>query len=140
LPIIGKKPRNPTDNALWCRIQLPSSGSRAPRAQPKTTGEQQADDAILCGICSAVVTHRKQALRINNRHEHAFFNPAGIIFELKCFREAPGVAPHGEPTAEFTWFPGYCWRLVLCRNCDLHLGWLFTNDHSFFGLIGTRLV
>jgi len=77
---------------------------------------------------------------VNNRHEHAFFNPAGIAFVLRCFRQAPGVSPCGEPTGEFTWFPGFRWQIVLCATCQTHLGWLFTGTQSFFGLIATRLV
>ena len=78
-------------------------------------------------------------MTINDRHEHAFFNPAGIAFEIRCFRRAPGAVPHGEPSAEFTWFPSYRWQVVLCATCRAHLGWLFINGGSFYGLIATRL-
>lgn len=78
-------------------------------------------------------------MTINDRHEHAFFNPAGIAFEIRCFCRAPGAVPHGNPSAEFTWFPAYRWQVALCATCRTHLGWLFTNGGSFYGLIATRL-
>ncbi len=117
-----------------CPIQ-----SDPPAPQGDDAAEQRVDRAILCAACSAVITHQDQRLQINNRHEHAFFNPAGIAFEVRCFRQAPGATPHGEPSAEFTWFPGYRWQIVLCAACRTHLGWLFTASQSFFGLIANRL-
>lgn len=78
-------------------------------------------------------------MAVNGRHQHAFFNPAGIAFELRCFRQASGAVPCGEPSAEFTWFSGYCWQIALCATCQSHLGWLFTSDSAFYGLIATRL-
>jgi hypothetical protein len=77
---------------------------------------------------------------MQDRHEHAFFNPAGIAFQLRCFQKAPGAMPRGEPTTEFTWFPKFRWQIALCATCRIHLGWLFTNGSSFFGLISTRLL
>jgi hypothetical protein len=79
-------------------------------------------------------------MAVNGRHLHAFFNPAGIAFEIRCFRQAPGAAPQGEPSAEFTWFSGYRWQIALCTTCQSHLGWLFTNGSVFYGLIATRLI
>jgi hypothetical protein len=140
LPITGTKDCRLPPDPLWCRTRLPAKSSPQQDARPDDASEQQADHAILCATCGAVITHRSQALRIDNQHEHAFFNPAGIAYALRCFRDAPGVSPHGEPIAEFTWFPGYCWQIVLCASCQTHLGWRFTNTQSFFGLIGSRLV
>lgn len=94
---------------------------------------------ILCAACGAEITHRRHGIAIDDRHTHAFFNPAGIAFEIRCFRAAPGATPQGNPSAEFTWFPGYRWQIAICTACHAHLGWLFTNGASFFGLIAPHL-
>jgi hypothetical protein len=80
------------------------------------------------------------------RHEHAFFNPAGIAFQVRCFREAPGCLVQGQATAEFSWFAGYQWQYALCGICLSHLGWLFSSGKSsaenadvFFGLIARKI-
>jgi len=86
------------------------------------------------------VSHRRQAVAINGRHEHAFFNPAGIAFEIRCFRQAPGTETQGDPTSDFSWFAGYRWQIALCTTCHTHLGWLFTGSGSFYGLIASRLI
>jgi len=138
-PITRKRPCRATIDRHWCRIDLSPKPERPPASRSDEAAEQPIDQAIRCAVCSAVITHHNQALQINNRHEHTFFNPAGITFELRCFRQAPGGSPHGEPSAEFTWFPGYRWQIVLCATCRTHLGWLFTGTQSFFGLITNRL-
>ena len=71
-------------------------------------------------------------MQVRGSHTHTFFNPAGIVFELGCFQGAPGCLVVGEPSFEFTWFPGHTWRIALCRQCQMHLGWLFVNQDAFF--------
>jgi hypothetical protein len=99
-----------------------------------------AEEAIRCRACGQVVTGHEQRLAVGGSPVHTFFNPAGIVFELGCFRRAPGCTASGAMSAEFTWFPGYLWQIVLCRNCRTHLGWHFISaEDSFFGLILARL-
>lgn len=98
------------------------------------------EEAIRCRACGQVVTGHEQHLAVGGSPVHTFFNPAGIVFELGCFRRAPGCTASGALSAEFTWFPGYLWQIVLCRNCRTHLGWHFISaEDSFFGLILARL-
>ena len=97
-------------------------------------------EAICCRACGSVVTGRNQRMQVSGSHHHTFFNPAGIVYELGCFHQAPGCLVTGAPSAEFTWFPGYLWRVALCRRCRVHLGWLFIMEGNFFyGLILTKL-
>lgn len=100
--------------------------------------EQSAEplNPILCRACGMAVTTRKEKIAVGGSHAHTFFNPAGIVFELGCFRRAPGCRNAGELTSEFTWFAGYLWRFALCSSCRAHLGWFFQGgDDTFYGLI-----
>lgn len=48
----------------------------------------------------------------------------------------------GDPTAEFSWFPGYLWTIATCKICGDHLGWIFHTDDKqivFQTLIVTKL-
>lgn len=93
-----------------------------------------------CIACGLTITDREQSRLISGRHVHRCTNPAGLTFEIGCFREAPGCTAVGEPTLEWTWFAGCRWQVALCRQCSLHLGWRYTGDEIFFGLILDRLV
>jgi len=100
------------------------------------------DKALYCRACSARITDPNQSIAINGRHQHAFFNPAGIAFEIRCFQTAPGVLPLEAPSKDFSWFPGFSWQIAICLSCQVHLGWRFVSDtanQAFYGLIASRL-
>ena len=130
--------------ALLLRIDLPGRNGRSgrPGQEPGDERAVEKDAPLLCAHCSAPVTSRDQAIEINGRHEHAFFNPAGIAYEIRCFRRAPGCLIQGDPTNEFTWFAGYRWQFSLCSTCLTHLGWFFSSLERppFYGLISNRLI
>ncbi|NGZ29229.1 MAG: hypothetical protein G8345_20370 [Magnetococcales bacterium] len=96
---------------------------------------------ILCKFCSLVITRPQEAIVMAGSHEHTFFNPAGMVYRIGCFRTATGCTWLAESSADFSWFPQTLWQIALCRRCHSHLGWRYTTSlHStFFGLILTRL-
>lgn len=102
---------------------------------------QKEEEILRCFLCQRKVTSPDQAISVNGRHEHTFFNPAGIVFEIRCFRLAPGCFVRGAPTIEFTWFGGFTWQYSHCSNCKTHLGWFFSSSfESFHGLIRSNLI
>jgi hypothetical protein len=114
---------------------------RGPDETPEIDSEEQ-QRPLLCRQCRLEITSRDLAIEVDGRHQHTFFNPAGILFEIGCFGDAPGCAVFGEATTYFAWFPGYAWRFALCRGCKEHLGWTFESSQSmgFYGLILNKLV
>ncbi len=77
---------------------------------------------------------------VNGSHRHLGTNPHGLSFEIGCFRTAPGCHQVGQETAEWSWFPGYRWRVALCRGCGMHLGWCYRGgEPAFYGLIVDQL-
>lgn len=136
-------PGRPTEQRLR-PIQLrrsPTGQQATPSPQEEPAPEER--QWLLCSACTSRVTPQDQAVSVNGRHGHAFFNPAGIAFEIRCFQTAPGTVPQDRPSTDFTWFPGYSWQIVLCGTCRTHLGWRFAGEgaaHAFFGLIASRLI
>ena len=111
-----------------------------PSSQAKDQEQKRLEEALYCKVCGKVVTFRRQELNVNGSFCHTFFNPAGIVFQLGCYKAAPGCNVAGIATSEFSWFKGYLWTFALCRGCDSHLGWFFdSGDAGFWGLILNRL-
>ena len=99
------------------------------------------DRAVCCRACGHPIAGESAVHEVGGKADHAFFNPAGQLFEIRCYDSAPGCLVRGEPTLEFTWFPGHAWRYALCGGCGTHLGWRFEGaDDMFFGLIRPRLL
>jgi hypothetical protein len=111
-----------------------------PEPQDKT--QTAPDKAIVCRQCLHVITSDAERLIMHGAHAHTFANPEGIVFEIACYRNASGCGYLGPASSEFTWFAGYVWRIAVCANCHIHLGWRFTAaDGNFFhGLITSRLI
>lgn len=99
-------------------------------------------EAILCRQCRQMVTHASERISVRGGHQHTFANPHGIVFEIGCFRTVQGCGLVGQATLEWSWFKGYSWRILVCKMCLTHLGWLFasTEGESFSGLILDRII
>ena len=110
-----------------------------PDADIRDETSQATDDALYCSVCGHLITRTRWRLMRKGDHEHTVFNPAGQLFQIACYSDAPGAAPAGGASDEFTWFPGYSWRIALCRDCGRHMGWQFLGDDDFFGLIKIHL-
>jgi hypothetical protein len=97
---------------------------------------------LLCKSCNHKITTLKEKININGFHNHTFANPNGIIFEIGCYKNAPGCNYSGHFTNEFSWFKTYSWKVSICASCLAHLGWLFLspNKDFFYGLIVDRLI
>lgn len=79
----------------------------------------------------------------NGDHEHVVFNPAGRVFRVLCYSDAPGAVAVGPSSTAFTWFRGYAWTVCVCLACGSHVGWRYTAtgaaDDRFFGLVAAAV-
>jgi hypothetical protein len=100
---------------------------------------------IRCRACGSRLAERASVFAPGDA-PLVFANPAGMVFELRAVRSAPGVRAFGEPTTEATWFSGYAWRAGLCAACHQHVGWQYLSvepsrtPSEFFGLIVREIV
>lgn len=108
-----------------------------PEVKSKT--ELKPDD-WLCIVCSKKITSDKERFEYNSATEFQFVNPEGYNFDIITFLNADGCLEMGEPTMEFTWFPGHTWSFAVCSRCSNHLGWKYRGKYSFYGLIKSRLI
>ncbi len=100
--------------------------------------ERPREERLYCARCGMFVTKGAWRFRMNGGHEHVVFNPAGAVFRVQCFQEAPGAVAVGSASGAFTWFRGYDWRMALCTGCNGHLGWMYEGAGApavFFGLV-----
>jgi len=106
-----------------------------------TDQKERSEKYLVCKTCENKITTIAHKIEIYGSFQHSFLNPAGHVFEIACFSEAPGCAPTGTSTGEWTWFPDYQWQVALCSCCISHLGWYYTANKklSFFGLILNQL-
>lgn len=117
-----------------------AAGGATPGADTSAGPSSDSRRSIICAPCGAKVAPADAAMSVAGSHFHTLMNPGGFVFEIACYREAPGARRAGAPSAEWSWFPGYLWQIALCASCAVHLGWGFRGDGgSFFGLVRDRI-
>lgn len=112
---------------------------QAPEIDIKTT--DTTDDAIYCAACGHLLTRTRWAISMDG-HERVFINPAGRVFRIRCFSEAPGTSHLGDLTTDHSWFPSHAWDFAICGGCDNHVGWRYVGESApqvFYGLMKTAL-
>jgi hypothetical protein len=123
------------------RIPLPDR-QKEQLTQAEDVKKKEEEKHILCAQCRAIITSLAERIEVQGAQEHTFFNPYGIIFQIGCFRQARGCGYQGSAISEFSWFPGYSWKIALCSACLTHLGWLYSapQKEPFHGLILDHLI
>lgn len=104
------------------------------------TGVPGRGKKLYCRLCRTLVTDASQRFSFQGRPLHCRTNPAGITYYFACFHNVPGCAVYGPPTREHSWFNGYQWQIASCSQCGEHLGWAFTGETRFYGIINDKLV
>lgn len=128
-------------------LRLPEDKEAAAKIEELLDEEQSAEEPgweekILCRACQQLITSPSERIEIAGSHEHTFANPAGIMYQIGCFKRAVGCGFVGPATPEWSWFKGFSWQVVVCSTCLTHLGWYYTSagQQDFYGLILSRLV
>lgn len=119
-------------------LQTKKTPGQSPGADDEETNRDQ--EKLVCAACRWFITTTTARIELFGGHVHTRMNPAGIVYRLGLFGDAPGVRAVSEPCREFSWFPGYAWQIVVCRKCLEHLGWEFGGEKRFFALLPEKLV
>ena len=108
--------------------------SRQP-GQPVEKEQKQEDagpiEAIYCRTCGRAVTSRDRKIAVQGSHTHAFFNPAGIVFELGCYSLAPGCQRAGVATSRLHLVCRLCLALCPLPAMQESSRLVFCNGRSF---------
>lgn len=113
--------------------------------------------SLSCSSCEAPLSTLASLVAISDEGASGgrYVNPAGQVHDLLTVADVVpnAVALEGEPSAEFSWFPGFAWTVAVCVRCRQHLGWQFTAEtrggdasvsktttlRRFFGLTRARV-
>lgn len=139
-PTLGSSP-SPSLISPWCFFKGSEDLDITEdlETQVKELAERKAV-RFFCWNCGSLITSGDSLHERNGQIAHTFANPLGVVFRIACFWDAPGCKPEGQPTGDFSWFPGYLWNLANCAMCAGHLGWCFHSGKSgFWGLCLSRL-
>jgi len=116
----------------------PGNVETAAEPRPRTAAAEL-DGDWLCAWCLNRVADERDRFQYEGKDEFTFSNPEGIRFCIMTFSQTLGCGQVGVPTLQHTWFPGHAWSFCQCDSCGQHLGWYYTGQYNFVGLIKARL-
>lgn len=127
-------------SGTWQLLDRLDDAAREALLQEADPEVAPAGPGLLCARCKSRVTSQGARIERADAHLHECTNPHGVEYLLGCFSVA-AVTAVGEPTRDFSWFPGYAWQIAHCDACGLHLGWRFSAETDvFFGLVLDQLL
>ncbi|XP_076254552.1 E3 ubiquitin ligase component cereblon isoform X2 [Rhynchophorus ferrugineus] len=94
---------------------------------------------MCCDNCNALITDPSKVFVMSKDGTQSnYVNPGGHVYETVTVLSAINFQLVGDPSRQFSWFPGYAWTIIQCIYCNKHLGWKFTSNNlspkEFFGL------
>ncbi|CAG9861496.1 unnamed protein product [Phyllotreta striolata] len=103
--------------------------------------------SMCCNGCGIQITDPSKVFAMSKDGiQSNYVNPGGHVYETVTVMTAQNFRLDGDPSKQFSWFPGYAWTIMQCKNCHNHLGWQFTSNtlrpRCFYGLakVGFKIV
>lgn len=96
---------------------------------------------FVCTNCENKICRKEDVFAMSRSGPQcSFVNSGGYIHDTLTVKSTCGLFLEVGWVEEFSWFPGYKWRIAHCRNCSHHIGWCYkhidikTRPKRFFGL------
>lgn len=142
--------KDPNDFSYWVAANLPISNIERMQALTFTCAEARLlwlldvlkkSSHFACSACNGVIGSKSDVFSMSRTGpQSSFVNPGGFIHDTITLRKADGLIQAYNWSSQFTWFPGYAWRMAHCARCNHHIGWCYksmqaeTKPRRFFGL------
>ncbi|XP_064552707.1 protein cereblon isoform X2 [Drosophila montana] len=106
------------------------------------------ESLFYCRYCNSSLAYCSDLFAMSKHGvQTQYCNSAGYIHETNTVYRviAHAIGYSGEPSIEFSWFPGYQWHIIICKFCAQHVGWEFKAvkpnlaPKVFFGLAGSSV-
>uniref|UniRef100_A0A0A1X079 Protein cereblon n=1 Tax=Zeugodacus cucurbitae TaxID=28588 RepID=A0A0A1X079_ZEUCU len=149
---IDTMPTDPTQLSFWLVRNLHLSDSLmktifltdSVNIRMKLISDTFTDDSVFtCRYCGNRIANCQQLFAMSKHGvQTQYCNSAGYIHETNTVYQLlpDAITYSGQPSAKFSWFPGYEWHIIVCKICSRHIGWKFKAlepnlvPKSFFGI------
>mmetsp|Transcript_19944 Transcript_19944/g.56224 ORF Transcript_19944/g.56224 Transcript_19944/m.56224 type:complete len:219 (+) Transcript_19944:61-717(+) len=141
-PLHQRNGRRTAVGVLLCRRREGRRSGFLSRKSPlralaeQSDAEEEVEESFLCGACGIEMVSMAhwQGSKVQP-------NPQGMPFYIAKFSSVEGAEVAGAAHTEDSFFPGWTWRMCLCRDCGTHVGWMYERGEEgpFWGLMMHRL-
>lgn len=141
---------NPNDFSYWIATNIPISNRERVEALSFGCAEArllwllgilEKSENFCCAACNNVICHKSDVFPMSSSGpQQSFVNSGGFVHDTLTVKTARGLIQEYGWSKEFSWFPGYSWRMAHCDHCNRHIGWCYkrlitdVKPKKFFGL------
>jgi len=136
---LSSLPDGPTELSWWVAANLPledklrakllTINSPVQRLRVELSFLSQCR-VLVCKRCSKQLGDQQNIFPMSKEGpQGAFVNPNGHVHETLTLYKAKNLRLVGQPSTEYSWFPGYAWTITECLGCWNHIGWKFTSTN-----------
>jgi cereblon len=142
--------KNPNEFSYWVAANLPISNHERMKVLKFDCTEQRLlwlldrlvkSTSFACANCKSVICSKEDVFPMScTGPQNSFVNSNGYVHDTLTVRTANGLIQEQDWSEEYSWFPGYLWRIACCHYCSGHIGWCYksktpnTKPRRFFGL------
>jgi len=81
-----------------------------------------------CRHCQTPIAFISDEIPVDELGAHSIqINPNGFVHEVITVRCTQHTLSLGTPVPADSWFPGFCWRYLICEHCTEFLGWSYSR-------------
>ena len=114
--------RSTPDTPSHVQSQIEHVNENEPLNKPKR---------FRCKNCQNPVAFEVDVIQIGDiPSDTAQVNPHGFIHEVITVKHVQNTLLYGNPVPADSWFPGFCWRYLLCKECMEFLGWSYNRPNE----------
>jgi len=141
---------DPSEFSYWVAANLPISNKDRTEALSFSCTEARLiwllkiledSEYFCCSSCKNIICYKKDVFPMSRSGPQcSFVNAGGFVHDTLTVQRAQGLIQEVGWSREFSWFPGYAWRMAHCDICNRHIGWCYkrieaeTKPKRFFGL------
>ncbi|XP_065313684.1 uncharacterized protein LOC135923025 isoform X3 [Gordionus sp. m RMFG-2023] len=86
---------------------------------------------FACKYCDTTLFLKEDVFNPPNRQaKSTFVNPSDKAYEFVTVNRIRNIRVDVDWSNDFTWFTGYSWSVLHCRECQSFLGWAFHSDST----------
>lgn len=110
------------------------------RGNPQTVHNQRTNPSTIldettppplryrCRHCQTPIAFVSDEIPVSDLGSHSIqVNPNGFVHEVITVRCTQSTRSLGNPIPADSWFPGYCWRYLVCDGCTEFVGWSYSR-------------
>ena len=115
----------------WMLRVTPATPQEIAAVVQKQSESIQQPKRFKCRQCKTPVGFEVDVIQIGDvPADTAQVNPHGFIHEVITIRTVQNTLTDGIPVPADSWFPGFCWKYLLCANCMEFLGWSYHRPNE----------